>query len=187
MSAGVGVRPARPTDAGEIARIQLVTWRTAYAAVVPAQVLDTLTETEMAAQWEAAVGRPPAPRQRVLVAEEGGSPVGFAAFTPADEDGLDPATTGLVTTLLVEPRWGRRGHGSRLLAATVDLLRGDGAGTAVTWILDRDAASRKFYTSAGWAPDGAARLLDMNGQLVSEVRLHASLEAPAGAAEAGPS
>ena len=31
-----------------------------------------------------------------------------------------------VTDLLVEPRWGRRGHGSRLLAASVDLWRTDG-------------------------------------------------------------
>ena len=34
-----------------------------------------------------------------------------------------------VTDLLVEPRWGRRGHGSRLLAASVDLWRADGFST----------------------------------------------------------
>ena len=34
--------------------------------------------------------------------------------------------TAAVTDLLVEPRWGRRGHGSRLLAASVDLWREDG-------------------------------------------------------------
>ena len=176
--ADVSVRPARPADVGEIARIQLLTWRTAYATVVPAHVLDRLTLDDMAAPWAAAVGSPPSAQHHVLMASENNVPVGFAALGPAEDEGLDPATTGLVTTLLIEPRWGRRGHGSRLLAATVDLLRADGATTMVTWIFDRDPASRSFYTSAGWAPDGAARLLDMNGQLVSEIRLHASLDEP---------
>lgn len=177
--ADVSVRPARPADVGEIARIQLATWRTAYAAIVPARVLDQLTLEDMAASWGAAVESPPSAKHHVLIAMENDLPVGFAALGPADDEGLDPATTGLVTTLLVEPRWGRRGHGSRLLAATADLLRADGASTMLAWILDRDPASRSFYTSAGWAPDGAARLLDMYGQMVSEIRLHASLEVPA--------
>ena len=34
-----------------------------------------------------------------------------------------------LSTLLVEPRWGRRGHGSRLVAASVDHWRGDGVTT----------------------------------------------------------
>lgn len=174
--ADVSVRPARPGDVGEIARIQLLTWRTAYSTVVPAHVLNQLTVEAMAAPWAAAVGSPPSARHHVLMALENDLPVGFAALGPADDDDLDPVDTALVSTLLVEPRWGRRGHGSRLLAASADLLRADGASTMVTWIFDRDPASRSFYISAGWAPDGAARLLDMNGQTVSETRLHASLE-----------
>lgn len=178
--ADVSVRPARSADVDEIARIQLVTWRTAYSAVIPAQVLNRLTHEDIAAQWAQAVADPPSPRHQVLVALDNEAPTGFAAFGPADDEGLDPTSTGLVTTLLVEPRWGRRGHGSRLLAATVDLLRADGVSTAVTWILDRDPASRSFYASAGWELDGAARSLDMTGQLVPERRLHVSLEqAPA--------
>lgn len=176
--ADVSVRPARSADVGEIARIQLDTWRTAYAALVPTSVLDRLTLDDIAAHWAAAVDAPPSPRHRILLALEKSTPVGFAALGPADDDDLDPASTGLVATLLVEPRWGRRGHGSRLLAAVVDLLRAHRASTAVAWILDRDAASRSFYISAGWEPDGAARILDMTGQLVREVRLHASLEEP---------
>lgn len=174
--AGVSVRPARVADVGEIARIQLVTWRTAYSAVIPAHVLSRLTHDDIATQWAAAVANPPSPRHRVLVALDDEATVGFVALGPADDEGFDPSSTGLVTTLLVEPRWGRRGHGSRLLAATVDLLRTDGVGTAVTWILDRDLSSRAFFSSAGWADDGATRCLDMTGQLVPERRLHVSLQ-----------
>ncbi|MGB9377536.1 MAG: GNAT family N-acetyltransferase [Mycobacteriales bacterium] len=177
--ADVSVRPATAADAGEIARIQLVTWRTAYADVVPARVLDRLTAEDVAATWVEAVENPPSARHRVLIALEQDLPVGFVAVAPAVDEGHDPTKTGLVTTLLVEPRWGRRGHGSRLLAASVELLRADAADIALTWVFDRDPASRKFYESAGWAADGAARYLDMDGQMVTEVRLHTSLTEPA--------
>ena len=38
--ADVSVRPARPEDAERIARVQLATWREAYAALLPPQALD---------------------------------------------------------------------------------------------------------------------------------------------------
>lgn len=80
-----------------------------------------------------------------------------------------------VTDLLVEPRWARRGHGSRLLAACSDLWRGDGFTTALAWAFEADAAMRSFLTSAGWELDGVSRALDMDDLLVPQVRLHTDL------------
>jgi GNAT superfamily N-acetyltransferase len=178
------VRPARPEDAGEIARIQLATWRVAYRRMLPRHVLDNLDEAWLAARWTGAVAAPPSPRHRVLVAVEQAEQsylVGFAASGPADEQALAPEESALpddvaaVTDLLVEPRWGRRGHGSRLLAASVDLWREDGFGSAVAWVYDGDPATRKFLGSAGWEPDGAARALDVDDLLVPQLRLHVEL------------
>lgn len=178
------VRPARPEDAGEIARIQLSTWRTAYRRVLPARALDRLDEAWIAEQWRAAIETPPSPRHRVLVAFEQATEtylVGFAASGPADEQALAPDEPPLgddvaaFTDLLVEPRWGRRGHGSRLLAASVDLWREDALTTAVAWVYDGDPATRKFLGSAGWEPDGATRALDVDDQLIPQLRLHTSL------------
>jgi GNAT superfamily N-acetyltransferase len=171
--ADVSVRPATSADAAEIARLQLSTWRTAYASILPAAVLAGLTTEEVAPKWSAAIEHPPSRRHRVLVALEKQWTVGFCAFGPPD--GATDDAAGLVTILLVEPRWGRRGHGSRLLAAIVDLLREDGCQTAATWLLEQDRVSRTFYESAGWEHDGAARTLDMNGRLVTETRLHTDL------------
>jgi len=178
------VRPARPEDAGEIARIQVATWRVAYRRMLPRHVLDGLDEGWMAERWSAAIETPPSPRHRVLVAYEQAEQsylVGFAASGPADEQALAPEEPPLpesvaaVTDLLVEPRWGRRGHGSRLLAATVDLWREDGFEAAVAWAYDADAATRTFLTSAGWEPDGAGRALDVDDMLVYQLRLHVAL------------
>jgi len=179
--ADVHVRPARPDDAEEIARIQLSIWRTAYSRVLPRSVVEGVGDEFAVARWRAAVTSPPTRQHRVLVAQEQQWTVGFAAFGPADEDDLagdadlDPATTIAIGTLLVEPRWGRRGHGSRLLAAVIDLAREAGQTTALTWTLEADEASQSFYRSAGWEPDGTGRALDMDGTAVHEIRLHASL------------
>ncbi|MEU1605061.1 GNAT family N-acetyltransferase [Micromonospora matsumotoense] len=182
------VRPARPEDAAEIARVQLATWRVAYRRLLPRHVLDNLDEAWLARRWSAAVQEPPSAAHRVLVAVEQAEQsylVGFAASGPADDEALAPGEpaaalgTGVVavTDLLVEPRWGRRGHGSRLLSAAVEGWRTDGFTRAVAWAFDGDEATRKFLTSTGWELDGAARGLDVDDMLVPQVRLHVAVPA----------
>ena len=169
--ADVSVRPARPHDAERVARVQLSTWRTAYADLLPQDALD-LPEVQVAAVWLNAVEAPASGRHAVLVAMERDELVGFLATTPADDDDLDAAVTAEVAALLVEPRWGRRGHGSRLLAAAVEGWRADGVRTAVAWVWERDPASRAFLASAGWEPDGRARGLDTGSQVQAQLRYH---------------
>ena len=169
--ADVSVRPARPPDAERVARVQLSTWRTAYVDLLPREALD-LPEVQAAAVWLNAVESPASGRHRVLVAQERDDLVGFAASAPADDDDLDAGNTAEVTALLVEPRWGRRGHGSRLLAACVDAWQGDGVRTAVTWAFEGDPATRAFLTSAGWQLDGRVRGLDTGARVQQQLRYH---------------
>jgi GNAT superfamily N-acetyltransferase len=181
--ADVSVRPAQPGDAGEIGRIQVDTWRTAYAEILPRLVLEGLSADSAAAAWSAAITAAPSTRHHVLVAVDGQWLVGFVAFGPAGDleaDDPEPASTIAVAALLVEPRWGRRGHGSRLLAAAVDHARADTMTRGVIWVPEADRVSRDFLLSAGWAPDGLARALDTGAGELREVRLHTVLaeEAP---------
>lgn len=176
--ADVSVRPAVPADVDEIARIQIDTWRTSYTKVLPAVILDALAPGDLAAGWKAAIETPPNPLHRVLVATEADQRVGFAAFGP-DEDAQPndptPDTTAAITLLLVEPRWGRRGHGSRLLAAVADTVRPVGATRLVAWVPAADTVTLQFYRAAGWEADGLQRSLDTGEGTVAELRLHASL------------
>jgi GNAT superfamily N-acetyltransferase len=178
-SADVSVRPALPADAAEIARIQVVTWRTAYRSVLPAAVLDDWDADAAENSWRTAIIAPPTPGHGVLVALEKNTLVGFAAFGPPEltaGEQQDPAgATTEVSTLLVEPRWGRRGHGSRLLSAVADLAETGGAARLQVWLLEEDLVSTGFYESAGWAPDGWARTLDTGDVPLREVRWHALL------------
>ena len=187
-NADVSVRPARPADAEAVARVQVVTWRTAYRSVLPVAVLNDWDEAGAAAAWQAAVTNPPTPAHGVLVAVERADLVGFAAYGPAEltaGEQPDPAgPTTEIATLLVEPRWGRRGHGSRLLAAVADLARATGARRLQIWLPEADAVSAAFFQSAGWAQQGWVRSLDTGAQPLREVRWHAVLDDDSSDAEA---
>lgn len=176
--ADVSVRPATRDDADEIARIQIDTWRIGYRSVLPEPVLDSLDPAAAADVWRSTIAAPPSAAHHVLVAVEGDWRVGFTAFGPdgdAQPEDPQPDSTAAVSVLLVEPRWSRRGHGSRLLAAVADLATAGGITRLVAWVPVTDTASLEFYRSAGWAADGMQRSLDTGSGTVSELRLHTSL------------
>lgn len=175
------VRPAAPADAREIARLQLDTWRDAYAALLPAEVLAGLDAEETAPTWRTTIEQGPA---RVFVALEGDWLVGFVAAGPAPAEetaaadgspAKDAATVALVSALLVEPRWGRRGHGGRLLAEAARTMLSAGSTRGIAWVPEPDTTSLGFYQRAGWVADGTVRTLDAGGRPLREIRLTGTL------------
>ena len=178
--ADADTRPAEPADADELARIQLTTWRAAYAEILPVDVLDGLDQTAIAAAWRQAIEL-----GTIFVATEGKWLVGFVAAGPAPEAESadakgnpppDAATVALIGTLLVEPRWARRGHGTRLLATAGAAVRGTGSSRGIAWIPEADTASLSFYRRVDWQPDGTVRTLDAGGRPLREVRLSGGLD-----------
>ncbi|MGY1745696.1 N-acetyltransferase family protein [Blastococcus sp. SYSU D00695] len=179
-TAEVSVRPARASDAAEVARVQAVTWRTAYREVLPPELLDDWDDAAATEVWRAAVLSPPTPAHGVLVAVEGAAVVGFAAYGPPEVSPGDPGAaegpTTQVAALSVEPRWGRRGHGSRLLAAVADLAGAGGAARLQMWVPEADRVTARFLESAGWARERWVRTLDTGAAPLREVSWHAVLD-----------
>lgn len=173
--ADAGVHIATAADLSEIVRIHRETWRLAYAELLPAEVLDTLDTDEA---WSMAVQQ-----GAVLKATEGEWIVGFvvASRAPDEEvakaDGSLPedAETTALLSVLVEPRWSRRGHGTRLVAEASERLKATGATRGIAWVPEADKASRSFYERLGWAGDGTVRTLDAGGRPLREVRVSGPL------------
>src|SRR3954452_10496425 len=153
-AADSSVRPARAADVAAVAELQVATWRSGYAAILPPGALASVDAAEAETRWREAVLAPPSPAYSLLIALEGGRAVGFVAVGPGADD--DAGTDGAeVFELLVENGAQRAGHGSRLLTAAVDHLREHGYRRAVTWLFEADEPAMRFYTSAGWAVDGS--------------------------------
>lgn len=182
MSSVQFVRPARATDVDTVVDIQVASWRAVYGALLPDGVTGALGGEEAGKQfreqWAAALESPPTSRHRLVVStdEAGGvrTVTGFAAFGPAGDPDLWPATDAEVFALHVDPERIREGHGSRLVNACVDHLVEAGFGTVHVWVPEEDNALRAFFEASGWRADGARREIDM-GQLLPMVRLHAAI------------
>ena len=177
-TADVSVRVAWSADADAIAAVQVRAWRQAYADLLPQAVLDALDPAEIAAEWSSALDRPRDARNRVLVALERVSVRGFAVTGPSTDPDADPISVGTISEIAVDPEATGRGHGSRLLQACADTLRSDRFTHATIWLNTVDDPLRQFLSSAGWAPDGAHRELDLHGDgavRVKQVRLHTDL------------
>jgi GNAT superfamily N-acetyltransferase len=172
------VRDGAPDDAPALARIQSAAWASAYGDLLPAAVVAMAGSPDAVARWTASIADPPSRRHRVLVAAAGDEVVGFAALGPSEDPDLDPVKNGELMTISVAPAHAGNGHGSRLVNAAADRLRGDGFTRVVTWLLEPDVRMRTFLEAAGWAADDARRglaLEDDEGAGVSQVRLVALL------------
>jgi len=180
--ADASVRTALPDDAASIASVQAAAWRAAYGTLLPTEVLEDLGSPVAHDQWREAVTTPPSPRHRVLVALTGADIVGFAAFGPSEDSDLVAMVDAELTALCVLPDRIRQGHGSRLVNAAVDHLRGDDFQHVRVWLAAGGVDDRlhAFLAGAGWAEDGARRELDLHGDgrvVVPQVRLHAAIGA----------
>lgn len=201
-TADLSVRPALPEDAAALGDVHSRTLRASLVAgtgaELPPEVAAALDPGALAASWAAAISAPPSARHRVLTALAGARVVGFAAIAPAEvevdvlttpgaagpEDGAaagadaapDPGQVGEIVALEVPAADGRRGHGSRLLAACADLLREEGARRVQAWVVQADEARTRFLAQAGFAPAGLRRTLDVGSHEVVEVCWYADLQ-----------
>jgi GNAT superfamily N-acetyltransferase len=174
-----GVRAARPSDGAALGHVHARAWAVGYRDLLPAAA----DEAQLAQAWTAAVSAPPSPRHRVLVATAADRVVGFAALAPSADADADaapdrPGGDAELLVLLVDPDDVGRGHGSRLLNASADLLADSGTRRLRAWVPEPDVDRQRFLAGAGFAADGATRVLDATGDgssTVREIRLTAVL------------
>jgi len=162
VAAEVSVRSAHAEDAPAIAEVMFASWRESYADAL-ADVLTELTADEATDQWRVSITVPPSTQHLILVALEGNEIVGYLLATPLEKgaDVTTDTTVTEITDLVIHPDHTRRGHGSRLLAAAVDRMRGHDAIEAATWWVEGDSDRLSFLESAGFGDDGSRRQLTM--------------------------
>lgn len=145
------VRPARTEDLLAVAMVRATTWQAAYAGMVDAAELRTLTDPDVVAAW--------AHRAQTMtsttyaVADLDGEVVGFAAYG-AERSDPPQRHRGEVYALYVLPEHWRGGAGSALLHHALDELAENGFDHVTLWVLVGNDRAIAFYRRHGFHATG---------------------------------
>jgi GNAT superfamily N-acetyltransferase len=139
----ITIRYGAIEDVDALAKIADEGWRFAYRGIIPDEVLDTLDGRARAARMQATWND----RGTVIVAEENGTPLGFARDAP--EPRL-PGFDAEIEALYVDPAHSRGGVGRALVAAMVEeLYLPKGSQTLCIHTLEGNRIGRSFYEKLG--------------------------------------
>jgi len=155
------IREANENDAEAIARLHAASWRIAYRGALSDAYLDGSMEAERIEVWRERFAMP-AENQYVAVAESQGQIVGFVCAY----GGHDAQWGTFLDNLHVAPELKRQGVGTQLMGRLASWSARAYPGQGVyLWVLQSNAAARRFYHHMGgkdvgsdvWTPpDGSA-------------------------------
>jgi ribosomal protein S18 acetylase RimI-like enzyme len=164
VRAGRVIRAANMADVKAIARVDVESWRTTYAGLIPDGYLASLDVAERAGRWEGVMRR--VGGQAFYVAEEHGDIVGYAYGGPGRDQ--DPVFRGELYALYLVKQAQGRGWGRALMGQVAAHLVGQGMSSMLVWVLRDNVAGRGFYERLGGVRIGE-HLLVFEGISVPEV------------------
>src|SRR5699024_4633864 len=136
------IRKANSDDAGEIAKVQVDTWNTAYKDIVPDEYLKQMTYSSRENMWKSILSN-----QTVFVAEKNGEIIGFANGGKARSKAY-PEYEGELYAIYIIERFQQTGIGKRLFASVVECLKQMNMMSMIVYVLE-DNTSRLFYERLG--------------------------------------
>ncbi len=159
------IREASLADAMVIGKVQVDSWRSTYAGIVPRAYLDMLSYEHRATIWRTILSDTSV-RQFVYVAEDhGGNVVGFASG--GHERCGDPSYEGELYAIYLLESHQRMGLGRLLTSKIAErLLEGD-IHSMLAWVLAANP-TRPFYEALG-ATQLSERNITIGGAALTEV------------------
>jgi len=159
------LRTATTDDIQAIARLHAESWRVAYRGIFKDEFLDGDVLADRNEVWRRRLSAPPQ-NQFVLLAEDGGEPLGFVCAYGNE----DPVFGTLIDNLHVRVPNKRQGIGRNLLlnVANWSTENYPGAGIYLR-VLEPNQPARRFYEALGatnhdsrpWEPPGGGKVVDL--------------------------
>jgi ribosomal protein S18 acetylase RimI-like enzyme len=112
--------------------------------------------------WDRLVADHAPPNVLLVATDSGGRVLGYVAVHPQD---------GELFLLFVDPAYGGRGVGRKLLAAAHEALSAAGCERAFLYTEERNERALALYEHAGYRRDGTFRESDFRGVAIREPRL----------------
>lgn len=158
------IRSPTEADIPALAAVHIASWQAAYRDLIPAAILDNLSQSQFEARWRKSLAQ--ASREN-LVLEIDGQLMGFVSW--GANRGAEQAGVGELYALYLHPdAWGA-GYGRELWGQAVSHLKVK-YHAATLWVLEANGRARGFYKRMGARPDGAAKMAQLMGAEVPEVR-----------------
>lgn len=145
--------PAGPTDADDLARVHVQSWRETYKGLLPDAYLARMSEPAHARRFGHALMKPGADDVTLAAADRGG----LVGYAQAGASRRRVEHEGEVATLYLVRSAQNRGLGARLLRDAARALAAKGATSLVISVLQGNFAARGFYEHLGGEAE-AARL-----------------------------
>lgn len=153
MGENLSVRAGAAGDARAISELHIAAWRAAYREVMPEAYLAALDVEERIKLWTRTLSRP-GPGS-AAVAELDGAIAGFCFYGPS-RDAEPPGVAEIFAVNVHPDRW-RHGAGRALCEHAFNQAAARECASVTLWVLSGNQRARAFYSSLGYAADGAER------------------------------
>jgi ribosomal protein S18 acetylase RimI-like enzyme len=163
------VFPAGPSDAEELARVHVASWRETYRGLLPDAFLARMSEPGFTRRFRRALARPG--DGVTLAAADRYGLVGYAQGAASRRDTAGLANGGeaeIATLYVLRPAQGH-GLGKRLMTETARALAAQGATSLMISVLRDNIRARGFYEHLGGLADPPRQEPGPGGRLLYEV------------------
>ncbi|MBW3587915.1 MAG: GNAT family N-acetyltransferase [Actinobacteria bacterium] len=166
------IRPARKSEAEQLAELHVKTWQQAYAGLLPDQYLASLESSQRLPMWQHLLASPE--RVAIFVAESDSRPIGFSCGGGPSEPASTEGVAELWSIYLLKEFWDK-GIGKRLHDALLDELKSRAFREVFLWVMESNARTREWYERQGWTLDGGRKTDELWGATITEVRYRKDL------------
>jgi len=140
------IREANSADIPALSRVQVDSWRTTYAGIVPTDYLASLSYEQQGRIWGQYFSTLSDTAAMYVAEATAGEVIGFAHSGP--ERTGNPLYTGELYAIYLLAAYQRQGVGQQLTRAVVNGLLRHGLSSMLVWVL-ADNPSRAFYEALG--------------------------------------
>lgn len=161
------IRPAEARDAAALGRVHVAVWRQAYAGLMPADYLASLSAEEREARWTKVIGPDGPPGSRAFVATDAEDGiVGFAMAGRARTK--DVPCDAELWSIHIDAAHHRQVVGRALMLTAARWLLGEGHRSMMLWVIETNRA-RGFYDRLGGKAESATRDASIGGAALREI------------------
>ena len=149
------IRTAILEDAKDIATIHVKSWQVVYKGLIPQSYLDNLSTSNREKSWQNILTNS---QTHTIVQEIDDLVVGFANFGQTRDQEKDYKTTGEITSIYLNPEYGRKGLATELVEFIFKDMKNRKFTQITLWGLDTNQIACKFYEKMGFKADGATKI-----------------------------